>query len=241
VAKGRVYVLAAHAVENAKLMFASGLGGQGSLIGRNLMDHPALYVWGTAPTPVGPFRGPLSTAGIEELRGGTFRSRHAAFRFDVGNDGWRATTGAPDTTVKGAVMTERLYGSKLRAQLADRLGRQVRFSVAVEQLPNVGNGVSVDPRYRDAFDNPRPVISYSVGEYTLKGMAEASRVYQQILRWARIDDHTNCDGGPYFPSVESSRGIPSAAGHGSASVPKGHAKLNGNARRRRSRRHESGR
>ncbi len=202
VATGRVYVLAAHAVENAKLMLASGLGGEGSLLGRNLMDHPALYVWGTAPVPVGPFRGPLSTAGIENLRGGSFRSRHAAFRFDVGNDGWRATTGAPDSTVKDAVMTRRLFGKKLRAQLSDHLGRQVRFSVAVEQLPDLGNEVSVDPRYRDPFGNPRPVISYRVGEYTLKGMAAASRVSQQIFRRARIDDHTNYDGGPYFPSVE---------------------------------------
>lgn len=202
VAKGRVYVLAAHAVENAKLMLASGLGREGSLVGRNLMDHPALYVWGAAPAPVGPFRGPLSTAGIEDLRGGRFRSRQAAFRFDVGNDGWRAATGAPDTTVKDAVMTRRMFGKNLRAQLADQLGRQVRFSVAVEQLPDLGNSVGIDPRYKDPFGNPRPVISYSVGEYTLKGMAAASKVCQQIFRRARIDDRTNYDGGPFFPSAE---------------------------------------
>jgi choline dehydrogenase-like flavoprotein len=201
-AKGRAYVLAAHAVENAKLMLASWLGGEGSLLGRNLMDHPALYVWGTAPVPVGPFRGPLSTAGIEDLRGGKFRSRHAAFRFDVGNDGWRATTGAPDSTVKDAVMIRRLFGKQLRAQLSDQLGRQVRFSVAVEQLPDLGNSVSVDPRHLDSFGNPRPVVSYRVGEYTLKGMAAASKVCQQIFRRAGIDDHTNYDGGPFFPSVE---------------------------------------
>lgn len=202
VAKARSYVLAAHAVENAKLMLASGLGSEGSLLGRNLMDHPALYVWGMAPAAVGPFRGPLSTAGIEDLRGGAFRSRHAAFRFDVGNDGWRATTGAPDSTVKDAVMTQRLFGRKLRVQLADRLSRQVRFSVAVEQLPDAGNSVSIDPRYLDPFGNPRPVINYRVGDYTLRGMAVASRVYQQIFRQARIDDHTNHDGGPYFPATQ---------------------------------------
>src|SRR5207302_2568976 len=63
-AKARAYVLAAHAVENAKLMLASGLGGAHGLVGKSLMDHPALYAWGLSPVPVGAYRGPLSTAGI---------------------------------------------------------------------------------------------------------------------------------------------------------------------------------
>ena len=69
-ARGRAYVLAAHAVENAKLMLASGLGSASDMVGRNLMDHPSIYGWGLAPTPIGPFRGPLSTSGIDDARGG---------------------------------------------------------------------------------------------------------------------------------------------------------------------------
>jgi choline dehydrogenase-like flavoprotein len=83
-ARARGYVLAAHAVENAKLLLASGLGGAGSHVGMSLMDHPALYAWGLSPVNVGAFRGPLSTAGIDDLRGGAFRASHAAFRFDGG-------------------------------------------------------------------------------------------------------------------------------------------------------------
>lgn len=43
----RVYVLAAHTIENAKLLLASGIAGGG--VGRGLMDHPALYAWGWRP------------------------------------------------------------------------------------------------------------------------------------------------------------------------------------------------
>jgi choline dehydrogenase-like flavoprotein len=43
VARGQIYILAVHAVENAKLLLASGCGG---VVGQGLMDHPALYVWG---------------------------------------------------------------------------------------------------------------------------------------------------------------------------------------------------
>ena len=197
--KARVYVLAAHAVENAKLMLASGLGGE-SPVGQEPDGPPGALRLGR-PRPGRRIPRAAVNRGHRRPARRGFPTQHAAFRFDIGNDGWRATTGAPDTTVKDAAVTQRLFGSKLRAQLADRLGRQVRFSVAVEQLPSPANGVSVDPRYRDPFGNPRPVIDYQVGEYTLKGMQAASRVYQQIFRKARINDHTNYDSGPFFPSV----------------------------------------
>ena len=201
-ATGRLYVLAAHAVENARLMLASGLPGPKNLVGKTLMDHPALYAWGLAAVPVGAYRGPLSTAGIEDFRGGAFRSRHAAFRFDIGNDGWRATTGGPDTQVADAVNTENLFGKKLRDQLASTLSRHVRFSLAVEQLPDVGNGVSIDPHYLDPLGNPRPVINYRIDDYTLAGMAAATKVYQEMFQRAGITDCTDPANGLWFPSVQ---------------------------------------
>jgi choline dehydrogenase-like flavoprotein len=201
-ARGRVYVLAAHAIENAKLLLASDLGGSKGLVGCHLMDHPALYAWGLAPTPVGPFRGPLSTSGIEELRAGPFRARHAAFRFDIGNDGWRATTGAPDTTVADAVMKQKRFGNELRSHLADQLSRQVRFSLAIEQLPDAANRISVDRRFLDPLGNPRPAIHYRIDEYTLGGMAAATRVYQEIFQRAGITDCSDAQSGGWFPSVQ---------------------------------------
>jgi choline dehydrogenase-like flavoprotein len=198
-ATARAYVLAAHAVENAKLLLASGLGG--SQVGKGLMDHPALYAWGLSPTSVGAFRGPLSTAGIDDLRGGAFRATHAAFRFDIGNDGWRATTGAPDTSVAAAVTGQQLFGPRLRAHLEESLPRQVRFSVAVEQLPSAANNVSIDPRYVDPLGNPRPVINYHLDDYTLAGMAAATDVYRQVFRRAGIQDCSDPEEATWMPSV----------------------------------------
>jgi choline dehydrogenase-like flavoprotein len=200
---GRVYILAAHAVENARLMLISpGLCDKDSLVGKTLMDHPALYAWGLAPSPIGSYRGPLSTAGLEELRGGSFRSKHAAFRFDIGNDGWRASTGAPDTSVADAVNGQGLFGKKLRDELASTLSRHVRFSLAVEQLPDVANGVSIDPQYVDALGIPRPVIHYRIDDYTLAGMAAATKVYQQMFQRAGITDCTHPVNSPFFPPVQ---------------------------------------
>ena len=201
-AQGRAYVLAAHAVENAKLMLASGLAGSSDLVGRNLMDHPTLYAWGLAPVPVGPFRGPLSSSGVEDLRAGSFRARHAAFRFDVGNDGWRAPTGAPEANVHDEVMNNNRFGSALRERLASTLSRQVRMSLAVEQLPNMGNRVTLDRRFVDPLGNPRPAISYEIDDYTLAGMVEATRVAKAIFAHAGVEDCSDQKPDKWFPSVQ---------------------------------------
>ncbi|HEY6887060.1 MAG TPA: GMC family oxidoreductase [Solirubrobacter sp.] len=197
----RAYVLAAHAVENAKLLLASGLDGANGLVGRNLMDHPSLYAWGLSPVPVGSYRGPLSTSGIDDARGGRFRARHAAFRVDIGNDGWRAPAGAPDTTVARAVTKDGLYGDALRAHLADTLPRHVRFSINVEQLASTENRVTIDPRRVDALGNPRPVIDYRIDDYTLGGMAAATAFYKQVFAHAGIEDRTDPATGSWFPTV----------------------------------------
>ncbi|WP_294534909.1 GMC family oxidoreductase [uncultured Rhodoblastus sp.] len=201
VATGRVYILAAHAVENAKLLLASGPQSGEGQVGRGLMDHPALYAWGLAPFNVGAFRGPQSSSGIEDFRAGGFRARHAAFRFDIGNDGWRAATGAPDATVIDAVTNQKLFGRQLRTQLADQLSRQVRMSLAVEQLPDPDNRVTIDPAYRDKFGNPRPVIDYRIADYTFEGMAAARKVAARIFRQAGIKDCSRSTAELRFPTA----------------------------------------
>jgi choline dehydrogenase-like flavoprotein len=201
-ARGRVFVLAAHAVENAKIMLLSGLHGTSGLVGANLMDHPALYAWGLAPEPVWPFRGPLSTSGIEELRSGPFRAEHAAFRFDVGNDGWKATTGAPDATVVDAVMRHQRFGRALREELESMLSRQVRLSLAIEQLPDPANRVTLDRRFLDPLGTPRPAVSYRLDDYTCAGMVAATKVYKAMFRHARVTDYTNPDESNWFPTVQ---------------------------------------
>ena len=83
-AAGKVFVLAAHAIEIPRLLLNSrtadrpdGVANSSDQVGRNLMDHPTQLSWALAPTPVWPYRGPLSTSGIENLRDGRFRKERA--------------------------------------------------------------------------------------------------------------------------------------------------------------------
>ena len=201
VAKGRTYVLAAHAIENARLMLNSGLGVEKDVIGRNLMDHPTLYAWGLFPEQVCPYRGPLSTSGIEDLRGGPFRAEHAAFRFDIGNDGWRAPQGDPDALVLREVMQGKLFGKALRDKLVSTLSRQVRMSLAIEQLPEMENRVTLDTDKLDPLGIPRPAIHYRISDYTLKGMAAAREVSSQMFQHAGVENCSDQDA-KWFPSVK---------------------------------------
>ena len=190
VARGKAYVLACHAVENAKLMLISGLQSPNKLVGANLYDHPSLLNWGLAPEQVGAYRGPVSTSGIEDLRGGPFRSDHAAFRIEVGNDGWTWPMGAPDTTATAAI-GEGLIGAALRERMRDEIGRQVRIGSLIEQLADPDNRVTIDPKLVDPLGLPRPVITYDLDAYVLDGMAAATTVAGRIFAEAGIEDRTD--------------------------------------------------
>lgn len=185
-----VYVIAAHAIETAKLLLVSDAANSSDQVGRNLMDHPYLLTWGLAPDNLGSYRGPSLTSGIPSLRDGDFRSKRAAWRTDLTNWGWTFSAFSPGSDVASKVHGEGLYGAALRESLADELPRQTRFGFLIEQLPDPNNRVTVDKRYKDALGVPRPVINYDVDAYSREGMIAARQFTQQVYERCGIEDHT---------------------------------------------------
>jgi choline dehydrogenase-like flavoprotein len=192
VARGRLFILAANAFENTKLMLASGLGGP--TIGQYLMDHPVLPTWGLAGEPLGTFRGPGSTSGIETLRSGAFRRRRAPFRIEIDNWGWNWATGAPVSTAQEFI-GDGLFGAALRKALFVTVQRQVRLGFLMEVPPDPNNRLTIDPAYMDRLDNPRPVISFNLPDYVKEGLAAARRTSKLIFKTMGIEDRTT-----YSPS-----------------------------------------
>ena len=190
VVRGKFYVLAAHAVENAKLMLASGLARTSGQLGGNLMDHPSMVTWGMMPANVGAYWGPISTSGIEDARGGRFRTLHSAFRIEIGNDGWLWPTGGALTAATNAI-SKNLFGKRLRDEMQSVLPRQFRFAFLIEQLPETTNRVTIDPQYRDAIGNYRPVIRYSLDDYVLAGMSAAAGVSTEMFARLGATDYTD--------------------------------------------------
>jgi choline dehydrogenase-like flavoprotein len=203
----RRYVLAAHAIETPRLCLMSTNGGKtpngvangSGQMGRNLMDHPLYLAWALTKeqAPVFGYRGPLATSGIESLRDGAFRSERAAFRIEIGNEGWNFSIGDPWTTTldfingtnvsqlnpppAGASQPSALWGPALVTALNDGLTRQFRLGFLVEQEPEASNRVTLSTTVFDHLGLPRPQIVYDLSEYTRAGIVAAKQAADAIF------------------------------------------------------------
>ena len=183
----KVFVLAAHAIEIPKLLLLSkarhapaGVANGSDQVGRNLMDHPVQLSYALAAQPVWPYRGPLSTSGVENTRAGDWRATRPAFRIEIGNDGWSWPTGAPTSDAQ-ALAAQGLRGAALQKALLDRTSREIRFGTLTEQLPDPANRIVPDPDRRDKLGIARPRLTYRLDDYTNAGLAEARRIHQEAF------------------------------------------------------------
>jgi choline dehydrogenase-like flavoprotein len=186
-AVGKVFVIAAHAVETPRLLLNSlseatprGVANGSDQVGRNLMDHPTQLSWALADEPVWPYRGPLSTSGIENLRDGPFRNERPAIRIEIGNDGWSWPTGAPISTA-AELARSGLRGKALDAALRDHTSRHVRVASLVEQLPDPGNRVTLEASEKDMYGVPLPRLTYRLDDYVKAGLAAARAAHAEIF------------------------------------------------------------
>ena len=200
VATAAVYVLAAHAVENARILLNTErvtgrpAANSSGLVGRHLMDHPVYLAWGLMPAPVYPYRGPLSTSGVETLRDGPFRRRRAAWRVELGNTGWNWPIGDPYVTGadflygaddSGANPGRRVLAGRPYAEAVnDVLTRQIRIAFLVEQEADPSNRVELSDTWTDNLGIPRPRITYGMSEYVRAGFASAREAAARV--WARL-------------------------------------------------------
>ena len=183
---GRLVVVAAHAVENAKLLLMSrtdampaGVANRSDQVGRNLMDHLQGQAACLLPDPVYPFRGPPTTSGIDAFRDGPFRRDSAAFRMSLGNDGWGLVQG-PYATAASLIRGDKLFGRALRDRLRDIITRQFRLSYSTETLPDPTNRVLLSDRM-DGLGIPRPLIEFRLHDYNRRAFEMGRRVIQALF------------------------------------------------------------
>jgi choline dehydrogenase-like flavoprotein len=203
---GKIYVLACHAIENAKLLMMSnnwqGIANSSDQLGRNLMDHPLYLSWALAPEPLFGYRGPLATSGIESLRDGEFRKYRSSFRMEIGNEGWNFSKGDPYTTALDFIQgtnnagtndggpngtPQRFGGVQLAEKLNNIYTRQFRIGCMFDQSPLADNRVTLDvtngkPNNVDALGLPRPKVVYGLDPYTMEGFRMAAYVCSQVYK-----------------------------------------------------------
>jgi glucose dehydrogenase len=181
VAEGRQFVVAAHGIETPRLLLMSrndrlpdGVANSSGQVGRNLMDHPVQVSLALARDPVYPYRGPGEISGFEHMRDGAFRSRHAAFRMPIGNDGW-SFGGETVVALAETLIAEGMRGRALREALAHAGLRQVRLAALLEQLPDPDNRVALAEQ-TDELGLPRPKLTYAIDDYVLAARDQARQL-----------------------------------------------------------------
>ena len=187
IARGRAYVVAAHAVETPRLLLHSrsernpnGIANASDQVGRNLMDHPTQLSWALAGEPVWPYRGPGSTSGIENLRDGDERRERGSFRTEISNDGWSWPTGGTDAIARD-LAREGLRGQALRDAARHNAARHICLASLVEQLPSPNNRVALDDNDTDIYGVPLPRLHYDIGDYARRGLAAAKQAHADVF------------------------------------------------------------
>ncbi|ESP92068.1 GMC family oxidoreductase [Pseudoalteromonas luteoviolacea] len=202
----KTFILATNAVENARLMLASGLPSSSGLMGKNLMDHTYLLAWGLLPEAAGTMRGTKCTSGIADFRYGESRAKQAPFGVDIHNDGWGWATGSPFSDIETLVDTQNKFGKELRQSTVDRISNQLLFAYMVEQAADESNRITVDPEYKDALGNMRPIVNYNLSDYSKAGIAyarETSKVFFQRLGAQDFSSYSLLDYGSFQYQGES--------------------------------------
>jgi glucose dehydrogenase len=219
--RAQVYVIAANAIETPRLLLMSknnghtpdGVANNSGQVGKNLMDHPYYVAWGLSPTPVFPYRGPLITSGIGDLCDGDFRRNRAAFRVDIGNEGWNFVVAGGEFGADPNVTTidfvngtnasrlnlkevtglgtdnKALLGTDLARELNSLISRQFRIGFLVEQEPESTNLVKLST-HRDGLDLFRPEIQYNLSDYTKRGIFTAHKFKDLLFKKLGARDFT---------------------------------------------------
>ena len=186
----RIFVVAAHAIETPKLLLMSrtdklpnGLANSSDQVGRNLMDHPTQLTYALAADEMGPYRSPLATAGIEDLRDGSFREHRGAFRIEIGNDGW-SWPGLDPIDFAASLIEQGARGRALYGQVIPLVVRAIRMAALVEQLPDPDSRVTLADQV-DEIGIPRPQVNYIISDYTMLGLRAARDEFDRI--YAALD------------------------------------------------------
>ncbi len=204
---GTRYLMAAHAIETPRILLNSkcdampdGVANSSGQVGNNLMDHTMYLAWGMADKPVFPYRGPLSTSGIETLRDGEFRKERASFRIEIGNEGWNWAKGDPYTTTADFIFgtnnskvnpkNKKLFGQELIQAINENIPRQIRLGYLIEQSPEENNTVRLSKTETDHLGIPRAELTYDLSDYTKKGFVAAKETASEIFKFLGAKEYT---------------------------------------------------
>lgn len=177
---GKLFVLAANAIETPKLMlisksdkFKNGIGNSSDQVGRNLMDHPGTSVSFLSAEPMWAGRGPMRLSCMVDMMDGPFRREHSAMKINVGNY-------TPTRAVSEYLLSQGVYGAELDAKIREYASRWVVVNSFFDILPDPDNRITASTEFKDALGIPRPEVHYRIHDYVDKAAKVARGHYARI-------------------------------------------------------------
>ena len=177
---GKIFVLAANAIETPKLMlnsvsdrFPNGIGNSSDQVGRNLMDHPGTSVTFLSKKPMYAGRGPMRLSCINNLRDGPSRAEYSAMKINVGNY-------SPMSAVSDYLIGKGVYGADLDAQIRETASRWVVVNSFFDILPDPENRITASKEFKDSLGIPRPEVHYHIDDYINRAAKVARGHYAHI-------------------------------------------------------------
>lgn len=168
-AKADVVVLAASAIEDARLCLLSGpdgdgLGNSSGQVGRNLMFHFQTTAVGLFKQRLHGHRGRAITHGMSDFRGvpgNPERPLAGIIEFGASTElVFEAKTYALSLLQRGPMLAKLLQQSPLRDHL-------MGLTMQAEDAPQLSNRVDLDPAVRDVYGLPVPRITYKNHDFEL--------------------------------------------------------------------------
>lgn len=184
--RARSFVVAAHTVESARLLllsessqFPQGLANGSGMVGKNFMERPAIAVTAVHKEKTYPYRIGFPTAESLQFCNPKDRHEQAGTKLEFHNF-W----GPTPTQLASA---SGRWGAALAEEVNQSFGRHMSVEAAIEQLPDPGNTVTLDPHVKDYFGDPAPRITYSFGDYEERALKAAEKLAREILSAADVE------------------------------------------------------
>ena len=173
-------VLAAYALENARLLLLSGIDGNGH-VGRHYMTHN--YGWFTAilPEPTNPFMGPAVAASViddftselvHDQEGVMWGTPIIGFTGDV----------QPIEAIHGMPTNVPRFGQGFKDWLRQNYRRLYSMYSQTPTFPRPEFFCDLDSEVRDPFGHPALRLTHDWVDHDIKGVEGAAKVKHQIAR-----------------------------------------------------------
>jgi choline dehydrogenase-like flavoprotein len=190
-------ILAANGIGTARLLllsrssrFPEGLANSSGLVGKRLMMHPAQMVTGVYEEHLESWHGPFGASIVSSEFGESDPSRGF-----VRGAHWELVPGGPpafslDLMGHGDLSLADGWGASFHRHTREIVGHTATWSMAVEDLPDEANHVSLDAELTDSSGIPAPRIHYRVSEMSrasLAWMGERAREAHEAAGATRVN------------------------------------------------------